>query len=102
MLAGLPTAAIQTFAGEQREEREDGRKPFQLDQCHALETSYRDGEEAVPKMASRAKEQMKIHEYQGKEIFRKFGMPTPRGIACFSASTKPSRRRRSWAAASGW
>jgi hypothetical protein len=39
MLAGLPTAAIQTFAGEQREEREDGRKPFQLDQCHALETT---------------------------------------------------------------
>src|SRR3989440_7554807 len=27
---------------------------------------------------------MKIHEYQGKEIFRKFGIPTPRGIACFS------------------
>jgi succinyl-CoA synthetase beta subunit len=27
---------------------------------------------------------MKIHEYQGKEIFRKFGLPTPRGIACFS------------------
>src|SRR5687768_16098312 len=27
---------------------------------------------------------MKIHEYQGKEIFRKFGMPTPRGNACFS------------------
>jgi succinyl-CoA synthetase beta subunit len=27
---------------------------------------------------------MKIHEYQGKEIFRRFGMPTPRGIACFS------------------
>ncbi|MGE0874121.1 MAG: ADP-forming succinate--CoA ligase subunit beta [Burkholderiales bacterium] len=27
---------------------------------------------------------MKIHEYQGKEIFRKFGMATPRGIACFS------------------
>ncbi len=27
---------------------------------------------------------MKIHEYQGKEIFRKFGVPTPRGIACFS------------------
>ena len=39
MLGGLPTAAIQTFAGEQREEREDGRKPFQLDQCHALETT---------------------------------------------------------------
>src|SRR4051812_21654420 len=27
---------------------------------------------------------MKIHEYQGKEIFRQFGLPTPRGIACFS------------------
>src|SRR5215213_2532984 len=27
---------------------------------------------------------MKIHEYQGKEIFRRFGMPTPRGIPCFS------------------
>jgi succinyl-CoA synthetase beta subunit len=27
---------------------------------------------------------MNIHEYQGKEIFRKFGVPTPRGIAAFS------------------
>ena len=27
---------------------------------------------------------MKIHEYQGKEIFRKFGMPTPRGIPAFT------------------
>ncbi len=37
MLAYLPTAAIQTFAGLQRED--DGvRKPFQLDRCHALET----------------------------------------------------------------
>ena len=27
---------------------------------------------------------MKIHEYQGKEILRKFGVPTPKGIACFS------------------
>ncbi len=27
---------------------------------------------------------MKIHEYQGKEILRQFGVPTPRGIACFS------------------
>jgi hypothetical protein len=39
MLAGLPTAAIQTFAGEMKEERDDGVKPFQLDQCHALQTS---------------------------------------------------------------
>jgi succinyl-CoA synthetase beta subunit len=27
---------------------------------------------------------MKIHEYQGKEIFRKYGMPTPRGMPAFS------------------
>ena len=27
---------------------------------------------------------MKIHEYQGKEIFRKFGMPVPRGVPAFS------------------
>ena len=39
MLNGLPTAAIQTFAGERKEEADDGTKPFQLDQCHALETS---------------------------------------------------------------
>jgi succinyl-CoA synthetase beta subunit len=28
---------------------------------------------------------MKIHEYQGKELFRRFGVVTPRGMACFSA-----------------
>ncbi len=28
---------------------------------------------------------MKIHEYQGKELFRKFGVVTPRGFPCFSA-----------------
>ena len=27
---------------------------------------------------------MNIHEYQGKEILRKFGVATPRGVACFS------------------
>ncbi len=27
---------------------------------------------------------MKIHEYQGKEILRRFGVPVPNGIACFS------------------
>jgi len=27
---------------------------------------------------------MKIHEYQGKDILRQFGVPTPRGVACFS------------------
>ena len=39
MLGGFPTAAIQTFAGEMREDRPPGRKPFQLDQCHAMDTS---------------------------------------------------------------
>ena len=28
---------------------------------------------------------MKIHEYQGKELFRKFGIATPRGFPCFTA-----------------
>ncbi len=27
---------------------------------------------------------MKIHEYQAKEVLRKYGVPTPRGIPCFS------------------
>ncbi|TMH06496.1 MAG: hypothetical protein E6H79_06560 [Betaproteobacteria bacterium] len=27
---------------------------------------------------------MNIHEYQAKEILRKFGVPTPRGLPCFS------------------
>jgi succinyl-CoA synthetase beta subunit len=27
---------------------------------------------------------VKIHEYQGKELFRKFGVPVPNGIPCFS------------------
>ena len=27
---------------------------------------------------------MNIHEYQGKEVFRKLGVPTPRGIPAFS------------------
>jgi succinyl-CoA synthetase beta subunit len=27
---------------------------------------------------------MKIHEYQGKEILRRYGVPVPKGIPCFS------------------
>ena len=49
MLGGLPTAAIQTFAGEMPEEREGGGKPFQLDQCHALETSTETVKKWYPK-----------------------------------------------------
>jgi hypothetical protein len=38
LLGYLPTAAVQTFAGLQRED--DGvHKPFQLDRCHALATT---------------------------------------------------------------
>jgi Protein of unknown function (DUF2889) len=39
MLGALPTAAIQTFAGEMREDRPAGRKPFQLDHCLAMDTT---------------------------------------------------------------
>jgi hypothetical protein len=49
MLGGMPTAAIQTFAGERQEEAEDGRKPFQLDQCHALETTSETVKKYYPK-----------------------------------------------------
>ena len=39
MLTYLPTAAVQTFAGLRKREDEGEGKPFQLDRCHALETS---------------------------------------------------------------
>jgi len=41
LLGVLPTAAIQTFASETRDTAAAGAdgKPFQLDQCHALETT---------------------------------------------------------------
>jgi Protein of unknown function (DUF2889) len=39
LLLSLPTAAIQTFASEVRETDDRAGKPFQLDRCHALETT---------------------------------------------------------------
>ena len=39
LLAHAPTAAIQMFAGLRREIEPGGDKPFQLDRCHALETT---------------------------------------------------------------
>jgi Protein of unknown function (DUF2889) len=39
LIAFLPTAAIQAFAGLRRENEPNEDKPFQLDRCHALETS---------------------------------------------------------------
>ena len=34
----LPTAALQTFASDVRDNADSGHKPFQLDRCHALES----------------------------------------------------------------
>src|SRR5438132_13990437 len=34
--------------------------------------------------SNRRKTNMKIHEYQAKEILRKYGIATPRGVPCFS------------------
>lgn len=40
LLGYLPTAAVQTFAGIRSEtSSQDGKKPFQLDSCHALATT---------------------------------------------------------------
>ena len=39
MLGSLPTAAVQTFAGLRTREETATAKPFQLDRCHALETT---------------------------------------------------------------
>ena len=39
LLTHLPPAAIQMFAGLRREIEEGEGKPFQLDRCHALETT---------------------------------------------------------------
>ena len=39
LLLSLPTAAIQTYATFKRDNDDTGEKPFQLDRCHALETS---------------------------------------------------------------
>jgi hypothetical protein len=55
MLADLPTAAIQTFAGEMPEERADGARPFQLDQCIALETSGETVRQWYPRWHKREK-----------------------------------------------
>jgi Protein of unknown function (DUF2889) len=48
LLGSLPTAAVQTFAGLRREDEGD-RKPFQLDRCHALETTTENVRRYYPK-----------------------------------------------------
>ena len=36
---------------------------------------------------------MKIHEYQAKDILRQYGVPTPRGVACFSVAEAEAAAR---------
>src|SRR6266851_1683893 len=36
---------------------------------------------------------MNVHEYQGKEILRKFGVASPRGVPCFSVTEADSAAR---------
>src|ERR1700738_5467226 len=36
---------------------------------------------------------MNVHEYQGKEILRKCGVATPRGVPCFSVAEADSAAR---------
>src|SRR3977135_4718291 len=36
---------------------------------------------------------MNIHEYQGKEILRRYGVATPRGVPCFSVTEADSAAR---------
>ncbi len=43
LLGQFPSAAIQVLVGEQRDNHDNGRKPFEFDRCHALDT----GGEAV-------------------------------------------------------
>jgi len=49
LLGYLPTAAVQTFAGLRKREDEGAGKPFQLDRCHALETTTDTVREYYPK-----------------------------------------------------
>src|SRR5260370_850460 len=39
------------------------------------------------------KQVMNVHEYQGKEILRKFGVATPRGVPCFSVAEADAAAR---------
>lgn len=39
LLMQIPTVALQTYASEVVDNADNGQKPFQLDRCHALESS---------------------------------------------------------------
>src|SRR5206468_8594568 len=36
--------------------------------------------------ATRRKQSMNVHEYQGKQLLRQYGVATPRGMACFTVA----------------
>jgi hypothetical protein len=57
MLVGFPTAAVQTFAGEMKEQGEGETKPFQLDQCHALDTTSETVRKWYPRWYRRGREE---------------------------------------------
>lgn len=49
LLLSVPTAAIQTFAGDLRDNDHGDEKPFQLDHCRALETTSQTVRRYYPK-----------------------------------------------------
>lgn len=55
MLAQFPTAAIQTLAGERRDTADESKRPFQLDRCHALDTTGDAVERYYPRWHVKAK-----------------------------------------------
>ena len=50
LIAFLPTAALQTFAGLRREIEPHEERPYQLDRCHALEHTTRHGAPLLPQV----------------------------------------------------
>jgi succinyl-CoA synthetase beta subunit len=90
-LAGvLPTVAIQAFAGEIVHLEPNSEKlPLQLDRCRALRLDGPVVARVLSALAQRPRKgrrrgRMKIHEYQGKDILRRYFVPVPRGEAAFS------------------
>ena len=94
MLTGFPTAAIQTFAGEMPEERPTAASLSSSTSATRSTRAPRPSGAGIRSGTARKRPRlMKIHEYQGKEIFRKYGVATPRGFPP-SASTRRSMAKK--------
>ena len=100
MLGSLPTAAVQTFAGLERARTRATGKPFQLDRCHALETTsetvrryyprwYR-GARVAPTSDRRRREDPRVPGQGDLSQIRHAGAARHSGVF---ASTRRSRRR---------